>query len=51
MHRFCYFVRFFAVSIFIRSFCMIEAKDILVSTPDGAVMATVGVYANQPKLK
>ncbi len=30
---------------------MIEAKDISVSTPDGAVTVTVGVYANQPKLK
>lgn len=48
MYKLSLVIRFFVVGILICSFEEIEAKDIQVSSPDGAVTVTVGVKSNQP---
>ena len=44
-------IRFFVIGIAICSFASLQAKDILVSSPDGAVTVTVGVSAKKPFYK
>ena len=44
-------IRFFVIGIAICPFASLQAKDILVSSPDGAVTVTVGVSAKKPFYK
>ena len=51
MHRLFLVIRFLIVSFVGCSFATIQAKDILVCSPDSTVTVTVGVSANKPFYK